>query len=60
MPDTPQGYMLSYEGQFRDFARAVLEGTPLAAGPEVAVGELRTALAMARSAETRRWEKVFA
>ena len=27
--------------------------------PEVAVGELRTALAMERSAETRRWEKVF-
>jgi len=58
-PDKPQGYMLSYEGQFRDFARAVLEGAPLAAGPEVAVGELRTALAMEQSAETRRWEKVW-
>jgi UDP-N-acetyl-2-amino-2-deoxyglucuronate dehydrogenase len=58
-PDTPQGYMLSYEGQFRDFASAVLDGTPLAADPAFAVGELRTALAMARSAHTRRWEKVL-
>jgi UDP-N-acetyl-2-amino-2-deoxyglucuronate dehydrogenase len=57
-PDRPQGYMLSYEGQFRDFARAVLDGVPLAAGPEFAVGELRTALAMERSALSRRWEKV--
>lgn len=58
--DTPQGYMLSYADQFRDFASAALTGTPLAAGPEAAVGELRTALAMERSAETRRWEKVWA
>ncbi len=57
--DEPQGYMLSYAAQFADFARAVLDGKPLEAGPEVAVGELRTALAMERSAETLRWEKVW-
>ncbi len=58
--DEPQGYLLSYAGQFRDFASAALRGTPLAAGPEQALGELRTALAMERSAESRRWEKVWA
>ena len=57
--DEPQGYMLSYAAQFADFARAVLDGKPLEAGPEVAVGELRTALAIERSAETLRWEKVW-
>lgn len=55
----PQGYMLSYAGQFADFANAVLRGSELAAGPEVSVGELRTALAMERSSQTRRWEKVW-
>jgi predicted dehydrogenase len=55
----PQGYMQSYVGQFRDFARAVLRDEPFAAGPEVALGELRTALAMERSAVSRRWEKVW-
>lgn len=55
----PQGYMLSYSGQFRDFAAAALRGVPLAAGPEVSLGELRTALAMERSAASRRWEKVW-
>ena len=58
-PDEPQGYMESYTGQFRDFAAAVLRGEPLAAGPEVSLGELRTALAMTRSAQTRRWERVW-
>ena len=58
--DVPQGYFLSYEGQFRDFASAVLRGTKLAASAEFAVGELRTALAMERSAETKRWEKIWA
>ncbi len=57
--DEPQGYLESYAGQFRDFARAVREGAALEAGPEVALGELRTALAMARSAESGRWEKVW-
>ena len=58
--DVPQGYFLSYEGQFRDFASAVLRCTPLAATAEYALGELRTALAMERSARTKRWEKVWA
>jgi predicted dehydrogenase len=55
----PQGYMLSYTGQFRDFAAAALHGSALAAGPEESLGELRTALAMERSASSRRWEKVW-
>jgi len=57
--DEPQGYLLSYAGQFRDFARGALHGTPLAAGPEESLGELRTALAMERSAASGRWEKVW-
>ncbi len=43
-----------------DFCHAVLEGRSLAAGPEVSLGELRTGLAMYRSAQTRNWEKVWA
>jgi predicted dehydrogenase len=54
------GYMRSYPGEFADFASAVLDGAPLAAGPEMAIGELRVALALYRSAETRRWEDVWA
>jgi predicted dehydrogenase len=57
--DEPQGYLESYPGQFADFARAVLRDEPLEAGPEVSLGELRTALAMARSARSRRWERVW-
>ena len=53
------GYLRSYQGEFADFAAAVLQGRPLAAGPEMAVGDLRVALAIYRSAETRRWEKVW-
>jgi len=53
------GYFASYEGQFRDFASAALRGTKPVASAEFAVGELRTALAMERSAETKRWEKVW-
>jgi len=57
--DEPQGYLLSYAGQFRDFARAVRTGTPPEAGPEVSLGELRTALAMERSAASGRWQEVW-
>ncbi len=53
------GYMESYAPQLRDFVAACLDGTALAAGPEVALGELRAALAMYRSAESGRWEKVW-
>ena len=53
------GYLDSYAGQFDDLAAAVLHGRAPVAGPEVAVGELRTALAMYRSAASGRWEPVW-
>ena len=43
----------------RDFSLAVFEDKPLDAPPEYSLGELGTALAMYRSAESRRWEKVW-
>jgi predicted dehydrogenase len=64
----PQGEVIHTKGEGRrdafgfellDFERAVLDGTPLAASPEYSLGELRTALAMVRSAETKRWEPVW-
>jgi predicted dehydrogenase len=55
----PGGYMRSYAGEMADFERAVLDRKPLDAGPESSLGELRTALAMVRSGESRRWEKVW-
>jgi UDP-N-acetyl-2-amino-2-deoxyglucuronate dehydrogenase len=42
-----------------DFVQAILYGKPLTAGPEVSLGELRTALAMYRSAASQQWEKVW-
>ena len=57
LKEEPQGYFESYGPEFADFAGAVLDGKPLAAGPEQSLGELRTALAMYRSAETKSWEK---
>lgn len=53
------GYLESYYGQFADFEGAVLDGKALAAGAEMAVGELRVALALYRSVQTQRWEKVW-
>jgi predicted dehydrogenase len=53
------GYLQSYEAEWADFASAVLHGTPPAATAAYALGELRLALAMYRSAETQRWEKVW-
>lgn len=58
--DVLRGYLLSYEGEFRDFADAVLRGSVPAAGPEFSLGELRTALAMERSTQTKQWEMVWA
>jgi UDP-N-acetyl-2-amino-2-deoxyglucuronate dehydrogenase len=52
-------YLQSYEGELADFAAVVLDGVAPAAGPEQALGELRAALAMYRSAETNRWESVW-
>jgi predicted dehydrogenase len=54
----PGGYLQSYEGEWTDFASAVQHGTPPAASAAYALGELRLALAMYRSAATKRWEKV--
>jgi predicted dehydrogenase len=53
------GYLQSYEAEWADFASAVERGTPPAATAEYALGELRLALAMYRSAETKQWEKVW-
>ena len=53
------GYFDSYAGQFRDFAAAVLHRATPAAGPDAALGELRCALAMYRSARSDRWEAVW-
>lgn len=52
-------YLDSYAGEWRDFESAVLDGRPLAAPAEYAIGELRAALAMYRSAGSGRWERVF-
>lgn len=52
-------YLKSYEGEWRDFESAVLDGTPLAASAAYGLGELRGALAMYRSAESRQWERVW-
>lgn len=52
------GYMKSYAGAFTDFEAAVLDGAAPAAGPESSLGELGVALALYRSAESGRFEKV--
>ena len=54
------GRLASFGYELADFANAVFHGTPLAAGPEYSLGELRTALAIYRSAASRQWEKVWA
>lgn len=53
------GYLQSYEAELHDFASAVRLGTAPAATAEYALGELRLALAMYRSAASGRWEKVW-
>ena len=58
MPSNP-GRNASFGRELADFCAAVLDGTPLAATAEYALGELRTALAMYRSVETGKWEKVW-
>jgi UDP-N-acetyl-2-amino-2-deoxyglucuronate dehydrogenase len=54
-----EGRSASFGYELNDFAHAVLDGRPLQAGPEYSLGELRTALAIYRSAEHRRWERVW-
>lgn len=58
--DKWDGRVAAFGYELVDFANAVLHGTPLAAGPEYSLGELRTALAIYRSAESKQWEKVWA
>ena len=53
------GKVDSYGEELKDFASAVLHGTELAAPPEKALGELRTALAMYRSTQSGHWESVW-
>jgi predicted dehydrogenase len=53
------GYLTSYEGEWVDFCAAVLEGSPPAAPASDALGELRCALALYRSAASGRWEPVW-
>ncbi|TVR53515.1 MAG: gfo/Idh/MocA family oxidoreductase [Spirochaetaceae bacterium] len=53
------GRSAAYGLQLSDFAHAVLDGTALAADAEHSLGEVRTALAVYRSAETRSWQKVW-
>jgi UDP-N-acetyl-2-amino-2-deoxyglucuronate dehydrogenase len=67
--DTPEGRLIdtgpltreaAFGREIDDFCHAVLDGRAPAAGPEVSLGELRTALAIYRSAKSGRWEKVWA
>jgi UDP-N-acetyl-2-amino-2-deoxyglucuronate dehydrogenase len=53
------GYLQSYEHQIAAFESAVLDGVAPDVGAEYSLGELRGALAMYRSAESRRWEPVW-
>ncbi len=52
-------YLESFATQFAAFEAAVLDGQHPVVGPEYALGELRAALAMYRSAETKLWERVW-
>ena len=54
----PKGYAKSFGPELADFTSAVLDGTKLAAGPDDSLRELRTVLAIYRSAQTKQWEKV--
>ncbi|HTZ07467.1 MAG TPA: Gfo/Idh/MocA family oxidoreductase [Acidimicrobiales bacterium] len=53
------GYLQSYEHQLVAFEAAVLDGVPAPADAAHALGELRAALAMVRSAASGRWEPVW-
>lgn len=55
----PLGYAKSFGPEIDDFSNAALDGAALAAGPQHSLGELRTALALYRSAESGQWEKVW-
>ena len=54
-----RGYAASFGPELEDFEAAVLDGRELVAGPERSLGELRTALAIYRSAASGAWEPVW-
>lgn len=54
-----EGRRAAFGYELADFIEAVLEGKPLAASPAYSLGELRTALAIYRSAKNKQWEKVW-
>ncbi|MEE6247460.1 MAG: Gfo/Idh/MocA family oxidoreductase [Pseudomonadota bacterium] len=67
-PDHPKGRVVmnavegkinSYGAELKDFSEVVLDAKTMAATPAYALGELRTALALYRSIESGRWEKVW-
>ena len=55
----PQGYSKSFGPELVNFSEAILDDKVLQASPEQSLGELRTALAIYRSAESHLWEKVW-
>jgi len=57
--DPPQGYWGSFAPELEDFANAILHNKKLAAEAEFSVGEMRTALAIYKSAKTGQWVKVW-
>ena len=54
-----EGKRNSYGEEIKDFCEVVLDGTIMAATPEFSLGDIRTALALYRSVNSRRWEKVW-
>jgi predicted dehydrogenase len=52
------GRAASFGYELQDFAEAVLNGKKLEANAEYSLGELRTALAIYKSAETKNWQPV--
>jgi predicted dehydrogenase len=54
-----EGRQAAFGYELADFAQAVLTGTSMAASPEYSLGELRTALAIYRSATSKQWEPVW-
>lgn len=51
--------MGSFTPEIEDFAKVVLKQKQPAASAEMSLGELRTALAIYKSSETRQWTKVW-
>ena len=48
----PVGWDTGYAGELKDFAAAVLDGSPLAADPQEAIEDLRLMLAIMKAAKT--------